>query len=1064
MRLPGYALRHHHLTLLLSLILVLLGLVAFLTMPRSEDPMFDFPNVMVTLVSPGTNPADLEDLVVDPIEAELNELDDLKTIKTDIEDGMMLMEVEFLYGSDPDDKEDDVASAINRIRDRLPANISKLEVRNVSPSDVGILQLALSHRYGDYRQLRPVAEQLEQRLERVAGVKRVDLEAMPELEVQITLDPAKLFALELELDEVLSVIQSAGHNIPGGHTTVGDQRLTVRTSGDFANLSQIEDSVIGTRNGHPLFLRDLATVTYGEGLPGYRARFAGQDAVFLNVIQRAGSNIFELTDAIDRVLADYRLPPEITLHRITEQRDSVAERVNGFFTNLLQGLLLVALTSLLVLGRRPSVVVIAAIPVSIFIAIGWLDLSGFGLQQMSIVGLVIALGLLVDNAIVVTENILRLRNGGLDAEQAARRGSRQVATAIVSGTLTTVLAFIPMLMMQNGSGTFIRSMPVSVILTLLASLLVALTLTPLMARRMARRSHSPTAIQRGLNHFADGPYLRSLGWSLRHPWLVIVAALLLFVAAVSLFPKIGVSLFPKAEKPMLLVNLELADGASFYRTQKIADEVAAELQQQPLVSHVAVNVGRGNPRIYYNVRPGRQKANFAQLFVTLTDADLARVEPLVEQLREQLNHYPGVEIRIKELQQGPPTEAPISVRLLGENWETLRAASLQVERLVAETTGTVNINNPIGKDQIDLRVAINRDKAALLGIPLDKIDRNARAVLVGLPLGRYRDAQGDDYAITLRSAYGQQPTLEHLQSLKLKSAAGAMVPFNQIAQVTLESNLPRLQHHNMERMARVTADVRSGFNTEQLTNRIATQLAEMPLPAGVRFALGGEQESRKESFGGMAQSLIVALLGIFTVLVVQFRSFRQPLIVLMSIPFAATGAFFGLYLSGYTFSFTAFIGLTSLVGIVVNNAIILVDSANHQRFGGASLDTAIRTSATARMTPILLTSVTTMAGLLPLTLSGSTLWTPMGIVIIAGLLLSTLVSLFLIPVLYRLLTPATSRDDADQSLEPSGAEQPELCCGSSAGASRLSGLTDRSEGKSVLRQFLDSSEANSGSI
>ncbi|MEH6650883.1 MAG: efflux RND transporter permease subunit [Motiliproteus sp.] len=1010
MKLPVLAIRHHQLTLLVSLILVLLGVVSFLTMPRSEDPIFDFPTITLTVVNPGANPSDMESLVVDPIESEINELEDLKHIKTSIEDGLVLVEVEFLFGSDPDEKHDDVVAAVNRVREQLPNSIRKLEVKKASPGEVGVLQLALTHDRSDYRALRHIGERLERKIEQVAGVKRVDLEALPELEVQLRVDPSKLYALGIGLDTVYQAVNSQQENLPGGHAHVGERRLTVRTSGDYQSLAEIENTVVTSRAGQPIYVRNLAQVEFNQGLPSYRARYRDRDALFLNVIQRQGSNIFDVTTAIDEVIAgiETTLPAGVALYRVAEQRDSVSSRVNGFFINLLQGLALVALACLLVLGRRPSVVVVTAVPVSIFIAIGWLDLTGFGLQQMSIVGLVIALGLLVDNAIVVTENVLRLQRQGLDADQAASRGSRQVALAVVSGTLTTVLSFVPMLMMQNGSGTFIRSMPVTVVLTLVASLVVALTLTPLMAKRMALSPTSRPRLQRGLDRLASGPYSRGLAWTLRHPLPVLMVAVLLTGSALMLFPKIGVSLFPKAEKSMLLVNLELAEGASFYRTQAVAETVADELLLEALVEDVAINIGRGHPRIYYNVNPSRQKPNFAQLLIKLNDSHLAVVEPFVERIRSSLDHYPGVQIRVKEFAQGPPTVAPISVRVLGEEWLAIRDASSRVVRLLDGIDGTVNVDNPIGKNQIDLKVDINRDKAAMVGLPLSQVDQNIRAALVGLQMGSYRDAQGDEFAIVLRSSNQHKPELEVFDTLKLKAQSGAMVPFNQIARLKLESGMPRLQHHNLERMARITADVRPGYNTEALTNRIIVELEKLSLPEGVRFAIGGEQASRKESFGGMAKALIIALLGIFTVLVMQFRSFTQPLIVLATIPFAATGAFFGLYLTGYTFSFTAFVGLTSLVGIVVNNAIILVDYANQLRQGGAELSEAILTSARTRMTPILLTSVTTIAGLLPLTLSGSSLWTPMGVAIIAGLLISTLLSLFVVPVLYRLFTPSRS--------------------------------------------------------
>lgn len=1012
MKLPVLAIDNHQMSYLLVSILVLLGIVSYLTMPRAEDPQLDFPYVSIIVVNPGTNPQDMESLVVDPIESAVNELEDIKVIKTNIEDGLARFEVEFLYGSDPDEKYDDVLTAVNNIRSQLPTGIVKLDIKKISPSEVGILQIALTSQSHDYILLRRMSDVLENKLERITGVKRIDVEALPDMEVKILLKPAKLHALGISLQTVYQAVNSASLNIPGGHVHAGERRFSVLTSGDFKALHEIENIVITAIDDQPIYLRNIAVVELGEGLPSYRGFYQGQASVFLSVIQRDGSNIFNVSQSVKRVLDDYKenLTGDIQLHIINDQSISVEERVNGFFSNLLQGLLLVAVACLLVLGRGPSFVVVMAIPVSIFIAIGWLDLTGFALQQMSIVGLVIALGLLVDNAIVVVENVMRLQREGLSSQEAAKQGSSQVALAIISGTLTTVLSFVPMLLMQNGSGMFIRSMPVTVVLTLLASLLVALVMTPLLSARLRSNKNTSTKMQTRLDALSAGPYSRALDWALERPKKVISIALAVFVLALALFPFIGVSLFPKAEKPMILVNLELPEGASFSQTQAQASLVESILLEKDLVQDIVVNVGRGNPRIYYNVSPNRQTPNFAQLFVKLNASELPVVEPFVESLREELGVLSGIRVFIKEFNQGPPAEAPISIRVLGDNWDSIKQGASLVENIFTQQEGTVNIENLIGKHKIDIKLNINRDKAAMLGLSVNTIDQTIRAALVGLPMGVYKDALGDEFTIILKSSDSVEPQLSAFDTMQLQTPTGDMVPLKQVASVELATSIPRFQHHNTQRMARITSDVRSGYNVAEVTQAITEQLDTLDLPKGVSLSIGGEQENRQESFGGMAKALIIAMLGIFAVLVMQFKSFKQPLIIFSAIPFAATGAFFALFMSGYTFSFTAFVGLTSLVGIVVNNAIIIVDYANQQLSEGKTVLKSISNSAKVRMTPILLTTVTTMAGLLPLTLSGSSMWSPMGWAIIGGLLISTLLSLFVVPVLYVLFTSQVKAD------------------------------------------------------
>jgi len=1019
MKLAHFFIRNHQFTWLLAIILVLLGIVSYLTMPRAEDPQFDFPAVSVLVVNPGTTPEDMESLVVDPIEDSINELEDIKFIKTNIEDGLARFQVEFLYGSDPDEKYDDVVTAINNVRDELPRNLAKLETKKISPSEVGILQYALTSKEQDFIQLRRFGERLENDLERLGGVKRVDLDAMADLEVQVSVNPGTMHALGLSLSKVKQAVESASYNIPGGHVHAGERRFSVLTSGDFSSVQQLEKVLVASVDGKNIYLDNIADISLTQGLPSYRGYYQGEAAVFLNVIQRQGTNIFNVVEAIKTHTDEFEasLPHGLSLSLVNDQSSSVETRVNGFFNNLVQGLILVAIACLWVLGRGPSVVVVLAIPISIFIAIGWLDFTGYALQQMSIVGLVIALGLLVDNAIVVVENILRLKREGHSNENAAIRGSGQVSMAIASGTLTTILSFVPMLLMQNGSGTFIRSMPVTVVLTLLASLLVALTLTPLIMKKVLSKSQTGNSLKATkaslfLEKLANGAYAQKLKSALAHPKTVLAIALGVFLSALLLFPFIGVSLFPKAEKPMILVNIELPEGASFYQTEQAAFQVEETLLEKPLIDDVVVNVGRGNPRIYYNVSPDRQTPNFAQLFVRLSESDLAVVEPFVETLRHELNQRPGVRVFVKEFHQGPPSEAPISIRTIGHDWESIRQAAEKVEAVMRSTAGTVNVDNPIGKEKLDLRLHINRDKAAMLGISLNQLDQDIRAALIGSYMGIYKDQQGDEYDIVLRSSESDRPLLSVFEQLKVTSESGALVPLKQIANLQMQSGMSRFQHHNTRRMARITSDVKSGFNTAALTQSILQKVEALELPEGVSISVGGEQENRQESFGGMAKAMIIALLGIFAVLVIQFRSFMQPLIVFTAIPFAATGAFFALFITGYTFSFTAFVGLTSLVGIVVNNAIILVDYANQEQSNGLNVHDAIMKSAQTRMTPILLTSLTTIGGLLPLTLSGSSMWSPMGWAIIGGLLVSTMLTLFVVPVLYTLFT-RKSIDEAE---------------------------------------------------
>ncbi len=623
MKLPRLAIEQYQFTLVMVLLLTLMGVASYYSMPRSEDPQFDFAAASIVALYPGANPTDMEQLVADPIEAFVNELEDLKKVDTIIEDGVAVVNVEFLNGTDPDDAYNDVVEAVASARKDLPRELAGIKVQRRSPTDVNILQAALVSNTAPFGELRRQAEALETRLERVPGVKKVDTWAYPGEEVRVSVDLERMRALHLSLGQVADGIQSASANIPGGDLVVGTRRFNIRTSGDFESLDAIKQAIVAASGSHILYLKDVAQVEFGYADETYRARFDGHRAVFVTAIQREGSNIFDVREAIQGQIDDFsnHLSEDIRLETAFDQSVSVSKRIGGFFANLLQGVALVGLIVLLALGVRASIIVMLEIPTSILMALGWVDLTGYGLQQMSIVGLVIALGLLVDNAIVVTENADRLIQSGENRLTAAMRGTSQVGWAIVSSTATTVLAFLPMVLLRTGTGDFIRSMPVTVIFALTASLLVSLTLTPFLASRFLKKHRPPgesagsrdtrRPLGRLLSGIIDGSYRTVLRGALAHPVPVLVTALVVFVGSLSLFPLIGVSLFPRSEKSQFMVNIDLPEGSSLDRTDAVSRNVEAVLDTLDGVMHYAVNVGHGNPRIYYNAFPKDERPTHA---------------------------------------------------------------------------------------------------------------------------------------------------------------------------------------------------------------------------------------------------------------------------------------------------------------------------------------------------------------------------------------------------------------------------------------------------------------------
>jgi multidrug efflux pump subunit AcrB len=1012
MKLPGIAIKNHQFTLIVVALLTLLGVLSFQTMPRSEDPQFDLPLIIVSTVYPGTSPLDMEKLVTDPIEEEINELEDIKEIKTTIMDGVTRVEIEFDYGVDPDEKYDDVIQAMAKIRATLPQQIRSIDIKQASPTDVNILQVALLSDSASYRELRYQAERLEKAFTRVPGVKRATAMAYPDQQVQVTADMIAMRELGLSLSVLKNSIRGAAANVPGGFIDAGTKRFSVKTSGDYHSLEEIKRTVLKLPGGEIIHVEDIADVALVDAEPTYLGLFNGRRSVFIAVQQRESSNIFNVLDGLKLVLAQYKreLPENMSTEIIFDQSVSVEKQVNGFFQNLLQGLVLVGFIILFSLGVRSASIVLLAIPVSMLIGIAGLDFSGFGLQQMSIVGLVIALGLLVDNAIVVTESIGQKIKLGLPPIEAAASGTSQVAWAIASGTATTVLAFVPMLLMQSNTGSFMRSMPVTVVLVLTASFFIAVTLAPLMASRLFRQRDAGQPgtgrnfVQRQLERLSCQHYKTVLDMALKHPVWIIAISVILFLGTLALFPKVGVSLFPKAEKPQLLLNIELPESSSFYATRELTTQIEEQVRSYSQVKAVAGNIGRENPSVYYNEFPGGEAANKAQLFVILNELNRRQLQALVNDLRQEFAATPGGKVTVKEFQQGPPVEAPIAIRVLGDDLDSLQQAAAEIEKLLRETPGTVNVDSPMGRPKLDLNINIRRDKAAMLNVSLSSIDDIIRTSLMGSSVGSFRDQKGDDYEIVIRLDSAATPDINSINDLLVTSSDGAVVPLKQLITVELQTVPSQLQHFYLERSATITADTGSGFLTADVTAQVVAELEKIQFPPGISYRISGEQETRNESFSGLFKALLISLLGIFAVLVLQFRSFVQPAIVFASIPFAFSGAILALLAFGYSFSVMAFVGLTSLMGIVVNNSIILVDSANRLVREGSGIRDAISSAARMRLTPIVLTTLTTIGGLLPLTMKNSSMWTPLGLVIIGGMLISTVVTLFIVPALYLLIT------------------------------------------------------------
>lgn len=1018
MRLPRLAIDNYQFTLVVFALLLLGGIKSFFSMPRTENPEIVIPGVSIIAIYPGAGPVDLEELVALPIEEAINEIESIKQINTALIDGVAYLTVEFEFSVDADEKFDELVQKVNAIRDDLPDELLDLYTIQWTSSDVAMLQLAMSSGNASYRELEVEAEILKTELERSYGVKKVEIIACPEQEVRIALDLEKMSRMNISIDQVSTAIMSNNANIPGGSIKIGEKVFGVKSSGSYSDLEQIRRTVVNSYQGKLIYLENIAEVNFDQEDQNYFVRFLEKGneeskdwkTIFLVVKQKEGFNVLEVADAAKAQMASFEqsLDKDIQLDYVFDQTIGVRNRINGFMSNLLQGIFLVGIVILLAIGFKSSLVVIIAIPMSILIGLGFIDSLGYGLQQISIAALVVALGLLVDNSIVMIENINRYIGLGFKPREASIKAASEIGWPVISATVTTVLAFVPIALMPYETGLFIRSLPLTIIATLVTSLLIALTLTPMITSRLFKTNISGAAqqgngLQRYFKGVIEGPYRKSLNYSLKHRKTVVSISVLTLLLSLYVFQFVGFSLFPKAEQPSTMIRIWLPEGSNLEKTDEVARYVESVLDTMPEVRYYATNVGHGNPRIYYNIMSASYITHFAEIYVETYEYIPDEFNEFIARLRANFKDYIGAEIFVKEFEQGSPVGAPIQIYFTGKKLKILAEISGEFENFMRQQHGVINIKNQFTKNKTEIYFNINREKANLFGVPIHEIDKTIRTAITGQVVSKFRDRDGKEYNMVLRLPTDNGDIkLSDIDKIYVTSLLGKSIPLNQLASFEFRQSPSIISRYNLERMAEITCDIEANYSMDEVMEPIINKLEVYPFPAGYGFHIAGELESRDETFGGTGLAALIAVIAIFSVLVLQFRSFVQPLLIFIALPFALIGMIWALLITGNTFSFTAFVGLTSLIGIVVNNSILLVDYTNILRKEGKSITEALKLAGETRFTPIILTSLTTIMGLIPLTLRGGSLWAPLGWTIIGGLLVSTLLTLIMLPVFYRI--------------------------------------------------------------
>ncbi|MFM2441488.1 MAG: hypothetical protein RL449_129 [Bacteroidota bacterium] len=1011
MKIANYAVKNYQFTLTMFLMVVVVGIVTIMTMPRAEDPDMNAPQFPIIAVYPGTSPDDMEELVVKPVEKRLYELENVRKINTTISDGLAVFAVYYKYGVVVDEKYSEIVRELNSIKSELPKEVIKLEAQKATPSGTNVLQMALISNNASLDQLKNTAERLQEDLEKVTSLKKVTISGLPESQVKIDLNIEKMAQMQVSPDRVLQAIQSEIANIPGGSIVENTKSYNILTSGNYQNIDEIKNTIVFSYQGKNVFLRDVAKVYFDYAPENHITRLNQNRCLFISAAQKSGENIAKTQAAYEPVIAQFKktLPKNIDLVVNFDQAENVNTRLSGLLKDFIIAILLVALT-LLPLGLRAASIVMISIPLSLAIGIILLNIMGYSLNQLSIVGLVVALGLLVDDSIVVVENIERWMREGHSRLDATLKATNQIGMAVLGCTVTLIIAFLPLVFLPEASGEFIRSLPMAVIFCIVASLVVSLTVVPFLSSRVLK-SHEGNPegnlFMRLLKKLISGSYSRLLDWAIQRPKTTLLIAIAIFAASLQLFPIVGFSLFPASEKPQFMVNIFSPLQSNLAYTDSVSKLIESDLRKLPEVKYVSANVGKGNPRIYYNAIPLNDRTDYGNIFVQLQD-DLGADEKinLIEKLRTKYTNYPAATIEVKNFEQGPPVVAPVEVRILGDNVDTLRQIASRVETMLKNTKGTIYVKNPLKNLKSDIKFDINKEKASMLGIPTVSIDRMIRLVVAGFDLGKMTDKEGKEYAIVVSKPHPKHPSLEVFDNLYVNNVQGTAIPLSQVASARLQTSPVSISHLNKNRLVSVSSFVEKGFLNNEVIAKTEKNLEKIALPAGYHFEMGGEVESKNESFSGFGTIILVTIFFFIAVLILEFGTFKSTLIVLSVIPLGIVGALLALWFTGTPLSFVATVGLIALAGIEVKNTILLVDFTNQLRAEGMPMEQAIREAGEVRFLPIILTTLTAIGGLIPIAISINPLISPLATVMIGGLISSTLLSRIVTPVVYKLIPPA----------------------------------------------------------
>ncbi|MFH2093394.1 MAG: efflux RND transporter permease subunit [Pseudomonadota bacterium] len=1057
------AVRNRTSVLVLAVIILCIGLYSYISLPRESDPDVTIPFVFVQTDYRGVSASDIETGITLKIEKKLKGLDQVKNISSVSSQGLSQINIEFLPGTDIDEVLTKVKDKVDEAKNDLPSDLENdPSVFEVNISEMPIVVYSLSGNTSPGL-LKEIADDLKDEIEAVPGVLEVEITGGQDREIRIEVDPDKLAYFQIPITSLQQSISSENQNTSGGAITLGDGRYQLKVPGEFETPEEILSLVVATHNGRPIYLKDVATVIDGVKEATSYSRLNGVDSVNLSVKKRVGENIIYICDKVDHIIAQAQqhFPKNTTITKLMNKAKDIRMMVADLENNIISGLILVVAVLCIALGLRNALLVGVAIPFSMFLSFAVLQALGYTLNMVVLFSLTLALGMLVDNAIVIVENIYRYIQKGVPKIDAAMKGTGEVAWPVIGSTLTTLAAFFPMIFWPGIMGEFMKYLPITLIVTLTSSLFVAMVINPALSAFFMKAPKSdtlPTLSAEQIEEQGEKPveikgfilsgYAKVLNLALNHKITLLAGSFGILVLLIQIwFLRVGVEtpveLFPPIDPGSAYINIDPPEGADLDYIDRVIREIEIAItgnqtfDYKEAMQMQAHETAEGKkfmaPSNINNIEHIYTKAvqssgssvfdanlpnHIGIQFLKFEDRKTSTKDDL-EELRQRVQKIAGVSITVDMQKEGPPTGPPINIEISGNSFETLSQLAGKIKNVVQEIAHVKDVRDDYQGSLPSVQVIIDRQKIALFGMSTSAIGNALKTAYNGLDVSTFYEGD-DDYDIVVTLARSDRNVADVLQKLMIPTPTGQIVPLTTLAKIEYKGTIGDIVRKNHRRVVTVKANVDESKTTGTVARLKAEDLLKtLEIPPGYQILFTGENQDQKESEAFLTKAFLIALFLIFLILVTLFNSVVQPGIILTSVILSLGGAFWGLTVIKSPFGIIMTgVGIISLAGVVVNNAIVLIDYTNKLKSSGLRLREAVIAAGATRLRPVILTAVTTILGLLPMVTGvsydfhvmafsfaseSSQWWRSMAIVVIFGLALATILTLVVVPTLYVLI-------------------------------------------------------------